>query len=555
MKYLKALVMMQLKNKLDFSFTSSKQKLISKIVFTVLKFVAVTAVAFAFFFLCSFLKLFSVGGGVPGSVMVVIYGLIFLLSLLSCTYGLMKTLYFADDNKILITLPVGENLIFISRLIVYYVFELQRSLFLTIPIFLAFSIISGVGVLNYIWLPIVFIFVSAIPVLLGAILSIPAMYVYRFLQKVPALKISIYVVGIVGVLIAVIQLIALIPVNIDLSKQFGIIQSAIANALRWCTQYLYPANKIVDSIIGLSVSSGFTMTYTILRPQVFIYFALILVALVIFLAISFALSRPLFLAMLSKSFEFEKKSFAKGKPNKKRIKVFSLLKTELSNMVRSGLMPSFLSVYVIVPILIFFINKIFVAIDTRTTGMYMVYAFNLLLILLPMLASNAMVATLFSRDGRAAYIKKSMPVNPVYQLTIKLIPIFVLSSISIICSVGIFGALANLNVIYVILIALSCIAINCGHIVWSASLDLMNPQNEAYATTGEMDDNPNEKSSTISAFIVSALYAFFSFILFSDVIKNVVITACIKLLLIGVVFLIATVYMYVNKIKVYYNEK
>ena len=84
----------------------------------------------------------------------------------------MKTLYFADDNKILITLPVGENLIFISRLIVYYVFELQRSLFLTIPIFLAFSIISGVGVLNYIWLPIVFIFVSAIPVLLGAILRL-----------------------------------------------------------------------------------------------------------------------------------------------------------------------------------------------------------------------------------------------------------------------------------------------------------------------------------------------------------------------------------------------
>jgi hypothetical protein len=172
-----------------------------------------------------------------------------------------------------------------------------------------------------------------------------------------------------------------------------------------------------------------------------------------------------------------------------------------------------------------------------------------------MLASNAMVATLFSREGRAAYIKKSMPVNSVYQLTIKLIPIFVLSSISIICSVSIFGALANLNAIYVILIMLSCVAINCGHVVWSASLDLMNPQNEIYATSGEMDDNPNEKSSTISAFIVSALYAFFSFILFSDVIKNAVSTACVKLLLIGIVFLIATVYMYVNKIKVYYNEK
>ena len=133
MKHLKALVMMQLKDKIDFGFTASKQKLISKIVFTVLKFLIVAAVAYIFFFLCSLLHIFTITGGVPRNAMMVIYGVILVLSLLSCTLGLMKTLYFADDNKILITLPVTGNMIFISRLIVYYVFELKRSIFLTIP--------------------------------------------------------------------------------------------------------------------------------------------------------------------------------------------------------------------------------------------------------------------------------------------------------------------------------------------------------------------------------------------------------------------------------------
>ena len=47
MSHLKALVMMQLKDKLDFDFLASKRTVISKIVFTVLKFLAVTAAAYS----------------------------------------------------------------------------------------------------------------------------------------------------------------------------------------------------------------------------------------------------------------------------------------------------------------------------------------------------------------------------------------------------------------------------------------------------------------------------------------------------------------------------
>ena len=107
MKHLYALVMMQLKDKLDFGFVKSKRKLISKIVFTLLKFVIVAAVAYLLFYALSLL-LFS-NMRLPSTVLIFIYGVIFVMSLFSCTAGLMKTLYFADDNKVLITLPVNTN--------------------------------------------------------------------------------------------------------------------------------------------------------------------------------------------------------------------------------------------------------------------------------------------------------------------------------------------------------------------------------------------------------------------------------------------------------------
>ena len=46
MKELKALVLMQLKDKLDLGFVKTKKTLIRKIVFTLLKFIIVAAVAF-----------------------------------------------------------------------------------------------------------------------------------------------------------------------------------------------------------------------------------------------------------------------------------------------------------------------------------------------------------------------------------------------------------------------------------------------------------------------------------------------------------------------------
>lgn len=545
MKHLKALVMMQLKDKLDFSFLSTKQKIISKVVFTVLKFAIVAAVAYVVFMLLS--MLLFIDGRVPSELMTFVFGVIFILSVFSCMIGLMQSLYFADDNRVLITFPVDGNVIFLSKLIVYYVFELKRSIFLTIPIFVGFGIFSKMSALYFIWLFIAFLAISALPVLIGAVLSIPALYVYRFFKKAPLLKIITICLCAVVVVFLAYNLISLIPENINLIEQRGAIVAYIQKGLTWCKDNVFPVNILVSMLVGYL--SGFS--YSILHINVLKYFGVLNAVLVGLATLVFFISRPLFFKMMSRSFEYEKKLIQDVKPNRKRGIIATFFKTELTSLLRSGLTSTFIVMYIAVPLLIYLLNKIFAAMDTALEGKYMVYSFNLLIMILPIMASNAVIATLYSRDGRVAYLKKTLPLSPVIPIVIKVVPMLVCSAISLSSSVIVFSFFVDLNAIQLILLCVCLIAVQFGHVFWSVTMDIMNPQNELYATTGSVDDNPNETFSTISAFVISALLAFLSYLLFPEGLTK----ACIKLALIGLAFAIALIYMFVSKIKVYYYEK
>ena len=94
--------------------------------FTVLKLGVVTAIIYLILYLSSYIGLFY-NSDFP-RVVVIVLTISLVLSLISSTVELMKTLYFSDDNKVLITFPVDGNKIFVSKIIVFYLYELKKSL-------------------------------------------------------------------------------------------------------------------------------------------------------------------------------------------------------------------------------------------------------------------------------------------------------------------------------------------------------------------------------------------------------------------------------------------
>jgi len=548
MKHLKPLVMMQLKDKIDFSFLKSKGKAISKIVFSVLGFVAVAAVCYLLFYASSLLGLFSFLPMIPITVIVVIFSVMFFLSCITSSFGLMKTMYMSNDNQVLLTMPVKPNMVFVSKLIVYYIYELIKNCYFILPLFVAYGIFSGFSLLFYPWLIISYLFISALPVLIGAIISIPLMYVTAWLKQTNFLRISLYVIALGAAVWGIVTLINLIPADINLIKSWGSIYWDIQDFLNNFYYTFEPLSLLVSLICGRYVNLHWQL-FSI--RTLWILLALIGVILVLFLFV-FLISRPLFFKMASKPFEYKKKNITKTFKNRKRKTFLSSLTKELkTSFRRPEFIYNYLTVLIVLPIAILLLNKIFNAMNTRLLGTYMTFSFNILMILLILLATNAIIASIYSSEGRTAYLMKTVPHEYKKFLFPKLVVSIVLSSISTLVTVLIFNSFAKVGALNTLLMYLGILGLYIGHLFWSAELDLMNPQNEQYATTGSSNSNPNEKKSTILAFIISAIVFALSLFFFMEDLT----WAWIKIGLFGVIFAVARVYFYFTRIKVYYGEK
>lgn len=552
MKHLKSLVAMQLRDKVDLSFIKDKKEALRTIVFSLLKFIVVTAVVYIILYLCNLIGIFSYDES--PNVVTLILTISLSLSLISCTVELMKTLYFSEDNKVLITLPVDTNKIFLSKLIVYYIYELKKSLGFIIPITLGcvtLLVTNGLcSPLVFLWMWLPLILMISLPVLMGALFSIPAMYIYRLIKKNNLIEIIIFAVILVSVIIGVIYLINLLPERIDLINSWPIISRNIHDFLLAVENKLNLFAQLVYTFIGEKSNLHYYINFLTIGK-----FLLLLVITAILILLVYFISRPIFFGMMSKNFETEKNETVVAK-NKKRSRYFTFINKELVINLRTlDISINYLIVYIVVPILILFINKLFNAMNPSSMGYRLIYAFNILLICLPLLASNALVATYYSSEGRAAYMKKTKPIYALYPLFIKIIFNIIFSIPSIVATVIIFGSLSKIGALAIIIFSFAVLFLHVGHMVHSAMLDIMNPQNEQYATTGQVVDNPNENKSTILAFIFSIVYALIAYILLYEAsLTGSLVGGFVKLMLISLVYLTSTIYMFIRRVKAYYYE-
>ena len=194
-----SLIKLQLKDKIDLSFAKQKKTLIRAIVFGLLLFIAVAGVTFLF------LTLF--GGTSPiiklltpfefGDLLIVFLVIYFILDLFGTSFELMKSLYLAEDNKLLVTYPTSAGNLFLSKIIVYLVFELRKSLKILIPVMFGFVLalltcpsltLSGtVARISIATIPAMIIpilFYNILVVILASLLSVPFLYVYSFLKSI-----------------------------------------------------------------------------------------------------------------------------------------------------------------------------------------------------------------------------------------------------------------------------------------------------------------------------------------------------------------------------------
>ena len=566
MKNLITLVKMQLKEKLNFKRLEVEgvnpfQVLVS-IVAAVLKFAVVTAVFAVILLLINYLGVFSAVQRTPTSLMSIVFGVMLIASVVSCTAGLTKSLYFSNDNSILLTLPCKPFQVLLSKLIIFFAFELKRSFSFMLPLFVAFYIIHGYPVLAYLWLIICFVFISMFTVALGLVLSIPAMWISNFFRLNRYLQIGSLVATVGAAIFAMFYAVSLIPKNLDLLSRWAIITRSIQAALQSFTvsfRFYYDLTLVFLGEVYDVVKVAFPVGDTALR------FLIILGMTAGLLALGFFIVLPLFYKMASTPFEYLKKTV---KPRKNRVhkKKLTTFFTEVIIAVKNpARMFSNFGILISIPLLTFLLNRLFFAMNTNEMGDSMVVAFNVLIIMLVVLNANTSAASIYSRDGRAAYLIKTQPTEAKILLFSKLLPDAIFCVLSLIATTVILIISSGIGLINILFLMLSIGFIYFAHLMYCAELDIMNPQYEIYATVGASDNNPNETKATLSAFIISFLTAGATMLLLmdkSDAIANipftdtlVLDTIYLKLFFVGLAVMLQRIYMYFSKIKLYYKEK
>lgn len=545
----KTLVAMQLKDKLDLSFLKSRRSTILKTGLSLLKFSVVTVLFYLLFYLCSLLHIFSWAGNIPDTVIGVLFITVEILAILSCTVGLTKALYMTPDNRVLLTLPVTSGEIFCSKLILYFVFELKRNLFFTLPMFLAYGIVESAFFLYYPWLAICFVIFSAVPVLVGAVLSIPALFVATFVSDYKWLQGSLVVVGCALITWALINLINVIPENINILGQWGSIFTGIQKFLNAFCAFFYPFYKLVILAVGgtLRINSAAVFGWDTL-----LIFCIAVATLVALFVVAYLIAKPLFFKMASKLFEFEK-TVIPPKKNVTRRSFWSPYSEACRMELRDTKKIVAYAVQLVLPgVALLLLNKLYAAMNTSYTGQLMTKTFNFLVLTVISLAFNASYATVYSKEGYARDILKTRPQNPINYLFAKISLRTVISVAAVVAATVVYGEMSDLTGGECVLLAIEGCALTLGHLFWCAELDVLNSQSDQYVTLGMDFNNPNETKATVFGFLTSFL-ATFLFYFFANHCGTT--GSLIRCAVFCLIFLAARTYLYAIRVKLYFKEK
>lgn len=459
------------------------------------------------------------------------------LSILAATSGLVTDLYHSKDNHILLSFPAKNNEVFISKIVVFYIQELLRNLYLLIPVLIAFGQVNQQTLLYFInIIPMVFL-LPLLSVLIASILSIPWVFIKNYLKKHHLISLVLFLALIAGLFYLSTSIISQIPLPIRIVQLYN--------------------RFIISLTLFMQNSASYGTIYTVIGQllygiQPFINYVIIISTLLVLSALVVFISRPLYLRFASESLENAITKPHK-KPNKEsRNLFFTFLKKEWLISLRS--MNELLSNYAILlslPFFMYFLNYVYMGMNRSTLGNQLVIVFNVMITLLLVTASNTASSTAITIEGSEFVLLKTAPSNTSQVAWAKMTFNIIFSTTVILISFLLFQwALPVFPVQNIWLLFLLVILINSGHILWSFQIDILSPKLSDYASTGSLSGNKNITKSIAIGFMLSLLFTALSALLFIFL-RDV---AWLVILIVASAFLLVRLYFFNSYLKAFFID-
>ena len=450
---------------------------------------------------------------------------------------MMDVLYNGKENLMLMAFPCNYNEIFISKIIVFTLEEIRKSCFFLLPFLLSYGLVGDGGAAYWGGLIPTWIFMTLFPVLFSAIISIPAIFIKKFLENHSALFAGILIALLAGVFLLVIYILSKVPTPLRL--------------LAFYHTFMRAFRAILIKINGFSIFYAF-IGEAMFGKRVYLNLPIVIVIFVASLLLCFFVAMPFYFKAASTSTEHS----TSGKHGVGKTHINNLFMTffrkEVKLMFRSSKsLSSAISIVLIFPILSYILNFIVAAIRTNLYGDYMTIAFNLMITLSLLSTYNANCAAAISQEGSEFAVLKAAPSDTKLATWAKFALTVIVDLLAVASMCVVISLTTTLSTKAVVLMFAAIVPISLGNILWSFQIDLLNPKINDYAVKGDaVVDNPNIAKALIIGFLISTLVGVVTLLLLIDNYN----TGWIRAIVLSYAYFFVRLFLYNGYLKVYFND-
>lgn len=529
---IRILVMLQLSNVINLKFKNDK-RLLTKTALTLL--IMIIATIITNYVMMFFEKFLFITININFAIFIILVTQV--ISIVANTSTLINDLYNSKDNQILLSLPVNLNEIFISKLIVFYIKEYIRNLFYLVPLLLALGKVSGVGIIFYFNFIIILLLMPLLVIIISSILSMILMLVKKLLKGRTLINLIITLFLLISGFIVIKNILDKIPTPIRIVQMYRSFTESLN---------IFMAKTANKSFIYKYIG------YILYNKDVILsYFILVIITLLL-TGIIYLTSKYLYFNLAMNHIEFSVRKRKKKIRNNKSL-FMTFFNKELKIKLRSlnDLFSNY-STLLLLPIILYILNFVYMNINKSSIGISFVLVFNLIITLLVTLSSNTESASAISVEGYEFILLKTAP-SDTKKIAWAKITFNVISS-TVILLIGFIIFIFNLkgfNIKDGVLLFLVVFLVNTGHILWSFQLDLMTPQLGEYAQTNSTANNINVKKSLSYSLVLTIIFgSTFMFCL----LKYTIIIGWTTLIIMGISFLVFRFLLFKDYLFVYFNE-
>jgi ABC-2 type transport system permease protein len=461
------------------------------------------------------------------------------LNIIVSSFLLSNELYHGKDNQILLSLAVKNSEIYFSKILVFYLFEVIRNLYVAFPLVVGLGITLGLKAPFYIFLAPILLILPVFSILVAAIIATLFVSLTNIFKKYPYILLFVILAFMSLIFYGTYIIITKIPYPIRIVQLY--------------TSFITSITIFIQKI----ASYGFFYTFVskILFGQDILLNMIYMLSLLIFVfGLVFFLARPFFFKLTNMYHDSSVKA-VKIKSNSKERSVFrTIFKKELLIALRSPIdLLSSYATLLLLPFFMFILNYIYYGMMINDFGNSLIIFFDLLIILLIATTSNSSSATAITREGLEFSVMKTAPSKTSQMAWAKLIFNLTITATIITISFGLFFvSLRNLNTFEFFYLYLFTLLINSGHIILCFNRDIAYPTLSLYAQSNSLDDNSNVAYSLTSGILISIVFSIMVFLLLLFKLDHTLVYGIS--LGVGLLFLLINLVSMKMYLKAYFNQ-